>query len=51
MTSLDTDTPECLNEPMLTDLEKTEIPTNCPHGRPLVFRLDRREIERRFKRT
>ena len=37
-------------ERLLSDLEKTKIPTNCPHGRPLLFFMDRREIEKKFKR-
>ncbi|MEW5722543.1 MAG: DNA mismatch repair endonuclease MutL [Thermodesulfobacteriota bacterium] len=36
---------------LLEDLGRTKVPTHCPHGRPLVFRLDRREIEKRFKRV
>ncbi|MDY6852321.1 MAG: hypothetical protein SV487_09665, partial [Thermodesulfobacteriota bacterium] len=36
---------------LLTDLDQTLIPTHCPHGRPLIFHLDRREIEKRFKRS
>lgn len=36
---------------LLTDLDQTLVPTHCPHGRPLIFHLDRREIEKRFKRS
>ena len=36
---------------LIADLNRTEVPTNCPHGRPLIFSLDRREIEKRFKRA
>ena len=35
---------------LLSDLLATEAPTNCPHGRPLFFTLDRREIEKKFRR-
>jgi DNA mismatch repair protein MutL len=35
---------------LLDDLDRTRVPTNCPHGRPLIFKLDRREIEKRFQR-
>ena len=35
---------------LLEDLNRTEIPTHCPHGRPLIFVLEKREIEKRFKR-
>ncbi|MFQ5901456.1 MAG: DNA mismatch repair endonuclease MutL [Thermodesulfobacteriota bacterium] len=37
-------------EALLKDLEKTEISTNCPHGRPIFKRFSRLEIERFFKR-
>ncbi|MBU2551428.1 MAG: DNA mismatch repair endonuclease MutL [Proteobacteria bacterium] len=36
---------------LLGDLEKTAVPTHCPHGRPLIFHLSRHEIEKRFKRS
>lgn len=35
---------------LLADLARCQIPTNCPHGRPLIFSLDRGEIEKKFKR-
>lgn len=35
---------------LLIDLSQCENPTNCPHGRPLVFSINRRDIEKRFKR-
>lgn len=37
-------------ERLLSDLNKCTVPTNCPHGRPLIFSMPRREIEKRFKR-
>jgi DNA mismatch repair protein MutL len=43
-------TPEEMNR-LLADLLATELPTNCPHGRPLIFSLSRREIEKRFHRN
>ena len=35
---------------LLVDLAKTRLPNNCPHGRPLIFQIERREIEKRFMR-
>ena len=35
---------------LLDDLFKTENPTTCPHGRPILFRLTLEEIERAFRR-
>ena len=35
---------------LLTELGKTEHPTNCPHGRPIALRYSHREIERAFER-
>jgi DNA mismatch repair protein MutL len=35
---------------LLTDLARTRVPTNCPHGRPLIFQVSRRDIEKRFQR-
>ena len=36
---------------LLTDLAKTRVPTNCPHGRPLIFQVSRRDIEKKFQRA
>ena len=36
---------------LIVDLRRCRVPTNCPHGRPLIFSLDRREIEKRFHRA
>ena len=36
---------------LLTDLDRTQVPTHCPHGRPLIFHLSRHDIEKRFKRA
>ncbi len=37
-------------EQLLTDLRKLENPYQCPHGRPVVVRMTRYELEKRFKR-
>jgi len=36
---------------LLGELMKTDVPTVCPHGRPIILRYDLREIERAFKRA
>jgi DNA mismatch repair protein MutL len=35
---------------LLDDLFRTANPTTCPHGRPILFRLDDESIERAFRR-
>ncbi len=35
---------------LLDELARTRIPTNCPHGRPIILRFSRFEIERNFGR-
>jgi len=36
---------------LLSELEDMEIPTNCPHGRPIFKRFSYYEIEKMFKRV
>lgn len=36
---------------LVGELMKTDVPTVCPHGRPIIVRYDLREIERAFKRA
>ncbi len=35
---------------LLDELAQTRIPTNCPHGRPIILRFSLYEIERNFGR-
>jgi len=35
---------------LLTELAKTDHPTSCPHGRPIVLRYSLKEIQRAFQR-
>jgi DNA mismatch repair protein MutL len=36
---------------LLLDLEKSQIPNTCPHGRPTLMKLETSALERHFKRT
>lgn len=36
---------------LLKELDRSEFPHSCPHGRPVAQRLSYQEIERMFKRT
>ncbi len=36
---------------LLLDLEKTQVPNTCPHGRPTLMKLETSALERHFKRT
>jgi len=36
---------------LLAELMKTDVPTVCPHGRPIILRYDLREIQKAFKRA
>ncbi|MDD3627937.1 MAG: DNA mismatch repair endonuclease MutL, partial [bacterium] len=37
-------------EELLRELDRTENPYNCPHGRPTIVKLTKKEIEKMFKR-
>jgi DNA mismatch repair protein MutL len=36
---------------LIDELSRTQIPTNCPHGRPIILRFSLYEIERNFGRV
>src|SRR6185295_4666859 len=36
---------------LVGELMKTDVPTVCPHGRPIILRYDLREIEKGFRRA
>jgi DNA mismatch repair protein MutL len=36
---------------LVSELMKTDVPTVCPHGRPIILRYDLREILKAFKRA
>jgi len=36
---------------LMDELSRTRIPTNCPHGRPVILRFSLYEIERNFGRV
>ncbi len=36
---------------LLRQLEQTETPNTCPHGRPTIIRLSSSQLEREFRRT
>jgi len=41
--------PEEIND-ILTQLDRTDLPEHCPHGRPVLRVFSVEEIERMFKR-
>ena len=36
---------------LIAELMKTDVPTVCPHGRPIILRYDLREIQKAFRRA
>jgi DNA mismatch repair protein MutL len=36
---------------LIDQLAQTRMPTNCPHGRPIILRFSTFEIERNFGRV
>ncbi len=36
---------------LIDELQKTQYPMSCPHGRPIVLRYEKNEILKAFKRT
>ncbi|MFA5524693.1 MAG: DNA mismatch repair endonuclease MutL [Tissierellales bacterium] len=36
---------------LLNDLRRTEQPFTCPHGRPVIIKMSKYEVEKRFKRV
>jgi DNA mismatch repair protein MutL len=36
---------------LVGELMKTDVPTVCPHGRPIILRYDLREIQKAFRRA
>jgi len=35
---------------LIDELQKTQIPMSCPHGRPIILRYEKKEILKAFKR-
>lgn len=42
--------PEIQMHELLKELMSLENPYNCPHGRPTMIKITKRELEKRFKR-
>jgi DNA mismatch repair protein MutL len=38
-------------ESLLEQLEETDLPTNCPHGRPVSHKFTYYDLEKLFKRA
>jgi len=36
---------------LLADLGRTKVRTHCPHGRPLIYLVELKELEKKFRRT
>jgi DNA mismatch repair protein MutL len=42
--------PQAAIEGLLDEMRRTGAPPTCPHGRPLVIRIDKTELDKRFRR-
>ncbi|MDR0929258.1 MAG: DNA mismatch repair endonuclease MutL [Oscillospiraceae bacterium] len=42
--------PQAAIEGLLEEMRSTGAPPTCPHGRPLVIRIDKSELDKRFRR-
>ncbi|MDR0897553.1 MAG: DNA mismatch repair endonuclease MutL [Oscillospiraceae bacterium] len=42
--------PQAAIEGLLEEMRRTGAPPTCPHGRPLVIRIDKTELDKRFRR-
>jgi DNA mismatch repair protein MutL len=36
---------------VVSQLKKCENPTTCPHGRPTIWKISKKELDKKFQRT